>query len=90
MARETLLNRLLNDAKDFSESARHGLKEAGLDISVECMAQLGSRLDDYRKLIEDGKVDILVMHAKEDDQLAMHGMAHPLAIELRAVPILLL
>lgn len=90
VARETLLNRLLNDAKDFSESARHGLKEAGLDISVECMAQLGSRLDDYRKLIEDGKVDILVMHAKEDDQLAMHGMAHPLAIELRAVPILLL
>jgi hypothetical protein len=90
VARETLLNRLLNDAKDFSESAKHGLKEAGLDISVECMAQLGSRLDDYRKLIEDGKVDILVMHAKEDDQLAMHGMAHPLAIELRAVPILLL
>ncbi len=90
VARETLLARLLNDAKDFSESAREGLKQAGLDISVECMAQLGSRLEDYRKLIEEGQVDLLVMHAKEDDQLAMHGMAHPLAVELRAVPILLL
>jgi hypothetical protein len=47
-------------------------------------------LEDYRKLIEEGQVDLLVMHAKEDDQLAMHGMAHPLAVELRAVPILLL
>jgi hypothetical protein len=90
VARETLLARLLNDAKDFSESAREGLRQAGLDISVECMAQLGSRLEDYRKLIEEGQVDLLVMHAKEDDQLAMHGMAHPLAVELRAVPILLL
>ena len=90
VARETLLTRLLNDAKDFSESAREGLAQAGLDISVECMAQLGSRLEDYRKLIEEGQVDLLVMHAKEDDQLAMHGMAHPLAVELRAVPILLL
>ena len=90
VARETLFARLLNDAKDFSESAREGLKQAGLDISVECMAQLGSRLEDYRKLIEEGQVDLLVMHAKEDDQLAMHGMAHPLAVELRAVPILLL
>ena len=90
VARETLLARLLNDAKDFSESAREGLKHAGLDISVECMAQLGSRLEDYRKLIEEGQVDLLVMHAKEDDQLAMHGMAHPLAVELRSVPVLLL
>ena len=25
-------------------------------------------------------VDLLVMRAKEDDQMAMHGMAHPLAV----------
>ena len=90
VARETILDRLLNDAKDFSESASKGLREAGIEITVKCMAQLGSRLDDYRKLIEDGEVDLLVMHAKEDDQLAMHGMAYPLAVELRSVPLLLL
>jgi hypothetical protein len=47
-------------------------------------------LEDYRNLIEEGHVDLLVMRAKEDDQMAMHGMAHPLAVELRSVPILLL
>mgnify|MGYP001169689633 FL=1 len=90
VAREFLLDRMLRDAKDFSESARIGLEEAGREIEVECKAQVGRRLEDYRTLIEDGQVDLLVMHAKEEDQMAMHGMAHPLAIELRSVPILLL
>ena len=90
MARELLLSRLLNDAKDFSASARIGLEAVGLEIEVEGRAQVGRRLEDYRKLIEDGHIDLLVMHAKEEDQMAMHGMAHPLAVELRSVPILLL
>jgi hypothetical protein len=47
-------------------------------------------LEDYRQLIEEGHIDLLVMHAKEEDQMAMHGMAHPLAVELRSIPILLL
>jgi hypothetical protein len=67
-----------------------GLNEAGLEIEVNVVAQVGRRLEDYRNLIEEGHVDLLVMRAKEDDQMAMHGMAHPLAVELRSVPILLL
>ncbi len=90
LARELLLDRMLKDAKDFSDSARDGLKAAGREIEVECRAQVGRRLEDYRTLIEEGKVELLVMHAKEEDQMAMHGMAHPLAVELRSVPILLL
>ena len=90
LAKENLLARLLKDAKDFSESARIGLEEAGVDIEVEGVAQVGRRLDDYRKLIEEDQVDLLVMHAKEEDQMAMNGMAYPLAVELRSVPILLL
>lgn len=90
IAHENLLDRLLNDAKDFSQSASTGLKEAGLEIQVEILAQVGNRLQDYRNLIETGHVDLLVMRAKEDDQMAMHGMAYPLAVELRTVPVLLL
>jgi len=90
VARETILSRLLKDAKDFSESAQTVLGEADLGIKVECHAKVGRRLEDYRKLIEEDHVDLLVMHAKEDDQMAMHGMAHPLAVELRSVPLLLL
>jgi hypothetical protein len=90
VARETILSRLLKDAKDFSDSAQTVLKEAGVGIEVECHAKVGRRLEDYRKLIEEDHIDLLVMHAKEDDQMAMHGMAHPLAVELRSVPLLLL
>ena len=90
VAKESILTRLLKDAKDFSEAARTGLEEANLGIEVEGAAKVGRRLEDYRRQIEEDHVDLLVMHAKEDDQMAMHGMAHPLAVELRSVPILLL
>ena len=36
------------------------------------------------------EADLLVMHTKDEDQLAMHGLAYPLAIEVRTVPLLLL
>jgi hypothetical protein len=30
------------------------------------------------------------MNTKDEDQLAMHGLAYPLAIELRTIPLLML
>ncbi len=33
---------------------------------------------------------VLVMNTKDEDQLAMHGLAYSLAIELRAIPLLML
>ena len=30
------------------------------------------------------------MNTKDDDQFAMHGLAYPLAIQVRSVPLLLL
>ena len=38
----------------------------------------------------EDEVDLLVLNTKDDDQLAMHGLAYPLAIELREIPLLLL
>jgi hypothetical protein len=29
------------------------------------------------------------MHTRDQDQLAMHGLAYPLAVELRHIPLLL-
>ena len=42
-----------------------------MEIDVEVMAQVGKAVGRYRKLIEQGHVDLLVMRAKEDDQMAM-------------------
>jgi hypothetical protein len=41
-------------------------------------------------MVEENEADLLVMHTKDDDQLAMHGLAYPLAIEVRSIPLLLL
>ena len=44
----------------------------------------------YQRLIEEHKVDLLVFHTKDEDQLAMHGLAYPLAVELRHIPLLMI
>jgi hypothetical protein len=41
-------------------------------------------------LITQHHIDLLVFNTKDDDQLAMHGLAYPLAIELRQIPLLML
>jgi hypothetical protein len=51
---------------------------------------MGKRLDVVRSLVSQHRVDLIVMNTKDDDQLAMHGLAYPLAVELRGVAILML
>ena len=57
---------------------------------MESRVKLGHQLADYRGLVEENEIDLLVMYTKDDEQLAMHGIAYPLAVELRATPLLLL
>ena len=44
----------------------------------------------YRRLIEQHEVDLLVLNTKDEDQLAMRGIAYALAVELRQTPLLML
>ena len=50
----------------------------------------GHHLFEYRRLIEQHEVDLLVLNTKDEDQLAMHGIAYALAVELRQIPLLML
>ncbi len=59
-------------------------------IKIEAIVVMGDRIQEYRRLIEDHHVDMLVLNTLDGDQLAMHGQAYPLAVELRAVPLLML
>ena len=47
-------------------------------------------VEDYRQLVVAGEIDLLVMNTREVDQLAMHGLAYTLAVELSDIPLLLL
>jgi hypothetical protein len=88
LARDRIYERLLQEPADYIDSVASALagKE---DIEVVKEVSMGHRIADCQRLIEKHSIDLLVMNTKDDDQLAMHGLAYPLAIELRNCPILM-
>lgn len=89
-ARQTILAQLLKEPRDYVRTCRDELARHGVDLSVEEVIGTGHRLSEYRELIDDHGVELLVMHTKDEDQLAMHGLAYPLAVELRNIPLLII
>jgi len=90
IAREEIRARLVVDPTEYIESCRAGLARGNQTLKVESRVKLGHQLADYRGLVEENEIDLLVMYTKDDEQLAMHGIAYPLAVELRVTPLLLL
>lgn len=90
VAREEIRRQLLKEPQDYIDSCQAALAAAGAPITVTSAVAMGHRLGAYRGLIEAHRVDLLVLNTKDDDQLAMHGLAHPLAVELRRTPLLML
>ena len=89
-AREELTKQLLKDPAEYIASCQQVLHAARVDVEVECSVTLGHRLKDHLQLVEKRQTDLLVLHTKDDDQLAMHGLAYPLAVQLRRTPLLML
>ncbi|MCH2367855.1 MAG: hypothetical protein MK554_11675 [Planctomycetes bacterium] len=88
--RENLLFRILKEAEDYIQSCRAVVAEQGLEVEVIEAVELGMHVEDYRQLVVAGEIDLLVMNTREVDQLAMHGLAYTLAVELSDIPLLLL
>lgn len=89
-AGEEICKQLLKEAHDYIRSCRDELRAAKVDLTLEEIVTLGRHLSDYKKLTEEHEVDLLVLNTKDEDQLAMHGLAYPLAVELRRLPLLML
>ena len=108
VARETILERLLLEPRDYIRSCREVLEGRESPASrelepaaptssvrdktfhVDEVVTVGHHLAEYRRLVEEHSVDVLVLNTKDHDQLAMHGLAYPLAVELFSTPMLLL
>ncbi len=90
VARETLGQQLLKEPRDFIAACRAAIDAEGLPIRIEEIVAMGRRVDEYGELISKREIDLLVLHTKDDDQLAMHGAAYALAVELRGIPLLML
>jgi len=90
VARDRIREQLLKEPRDYIRSAREVLRSERPDLTVEKMVRMGHRVAYCRRIAEDRGVDVVVMNTKDDEQLAMHGLAYPIAVELRDVPLLML
>ena len=89
IAKESIMAQLLAEPRDYIESCRQVIEKSE-NVHVESIVTVGHLLQDHRRIIEDNDVDLLILHTKDDDQLAMHGLAYPLAVELRTIPMLMI
>jgi len=90
VARVAIKEQLLKEPHDYIHSCIEGLNESIQSLRICELVTSGHRLSEYQRLIEEHQVDLLVLHSKDQDQMAMHGLAYPLAIELREVPMLMI
>ncbi len=89
-ARELIEKQLLKVPRDYIASCRRQIAELHLPCEIGEIVTMGRRLGEYRRLITEHRVDLLVINTMDDDQLAMHGLAYPLVVELRQIPLLML
>jgi len=89
-ARERLQHQLLKEPADYIASCQGKLEEAGIAVRIESTVEFGKHLAQYKRHIQEHDVDLLVMNTRDEDQLAMHGLAYPLAVEIRQIPLLML
>ena len=90
VARESLAAQLLKEPRDFIAACRAEIDAQGLPVDIEEVVVMGRQVDEYGDLVAKREIDLLVLHTKDDDQLAMHGAAYVLAVELRGIPLLML
>jgi hypothetical protein len=90
VARQSIRDKLLKEPSDYINSVRSALDSQLNEVTIDKEVRMGHRIVDCRKLIADHDIDLVVMNTKDAEQLAMHGLAYPLAIELRDIPLLLL
>ncbi len=89
-AEPALRNQLLKEPADYMSSCREVLGSRYPHMSVNAILSYGHRLQDYLAYVDQLSINLLVMHGTDEDQLAMHGLSYPLAIELRQIPILVI
>jgi nucleotide-binding universal stress UspA family protein len=89
-AREELRAQLLKEPTEYVASCKRSLADAGLSLEVEPHVVLGHHLEEHLAIVAAHEADLLVLNTKDDEQLAMHGLAWPIAVELRTIPLLML
>ncbi len=90
LAEQTLREQLLKQPADYIAHCIEVLRSHGQTATLHAHVLMGHRLRDFRRLIDEHRTDLLVLNTKDEDQQAMHGLAYPIAVEFRDIPLLML
>jgi hypothetical protein len=90
VSRHEIAKQLLKEPTDYIVSCKQVLRQAGLSFKLSKVVEFGHHLAEVERILEEKKVTLVVLNTKDKDQLAMHGLAYPLAVELRSTPLLML
>ncbi|MEZ4261132.1 MAG: universal stress protein [Polyangiaceae bacterium] len=89
-ARVRIREQLLKEPTDYIRSCARALAERAVPLVVHEEVTMGHHVAECKRLVTEHEIDLIVMNTKDEDQLAMHGLAYPLAVELRDLPLVLL
>ncbi|MCZ6804763.1 MAG: hypothetical protein O7D86_12745 [Proteobacteria bacterium] len=89
-AKQKLGKQLLKEPADYIQSVKTELDKLNRPPEVTAVIEFGHPLKDYLKHIDEKQINLLVINTKDGDQMAMHGLAYPLAVEVRQIPLLML
>ncbi len=90
VAKEQILARLLKEPEDFIADVKKVFEREAVPIELVPEIRAGHFIGDYQEILDAHEGDLLVMHTKEDSQMAMKGHAYAIAVEYRHVALLLL
>lgn len=90
IAKREIERTLLQEAKGYLEEAAAAIAKDHPNVKTKLTVRRGHTVKDFEEIVEDGQHDIVVFHTKDEGQLAMHGVAYSLAVELNHRALLLL
>lgn len=89
-AREWITAQLLKDAHDYITTCSNVLRDDGPNLASREVVRCGKLLRVLQELIDEQEIDLLIANTKDAGQMAMHGVAHSMAVEFVDVALLLL
>jgi len=89
-ARKKIYTQLCKEPEDYILSCARALRENEIPVHIEGKTLMGNHLREIREIIEEENIHVLVMRTRHDEQIALHGLAYPIVMGIREIPILML
>ena len=87
---EQVMEQLMNEAAAYIGSAVEDLSKRFPKTQWKSEITLGHQVQTYRRLADEHQADLVVLNTKDQGQLAMHGLAYSISVEIIDRPLLLL